>query len=279
MRHALEPWHVHGRGGRRPAARCATSTPRSSACRSRSTGLAGERYVVTCNGRAVPLQPDRHGRRVRRRRALPGLAAAVGAASDHRRARAAGLRSGRHLERPLARRLPVPRRPSRRAQLRDLPGQCLRGRGAPRWRASSASAIRRAWSTRRRSQRNPSFPFTLDLRRPSAENACAGRPARACFGHARPAVELPKTTDRFDEMLADDGGASRRTGSRFLPTLTRRRPRADATSALDASAGASARTASPTTSTPIRRGRPAVGARSAAADHRAARVAGDLGGA
>ena len=42
---------------------------------------------------------DRHRRRVRRRRALPRLAAAVGAASDDRRARAAGLRPRRHLDR------------------------------------------------------------------------------------------------------------------------------------------------------------------------------------
>ena len=54
------------------------------------------RHVVTCNGRRVPLRADRRARRVRRRRALPRLAAAVRAAPDDRRARAAGLRPRRH---------------------------------------------------------------------------------------------------------------------------------------------------------------------------------------
>ena len=78
--------------------------------------------------RAGAAAAHRHGRRVRRRRALPRLAAGLVPASDHRRPRAAGLRPGRHLDAALAGRLPVPRRPSGRAQLRDLPGQRLRGR-------------------------------------------------------------------------------------------------------------------------------------------------------
>ena len=73
---------------------------------------------------------DRPAGRVRRRRALQGLEAAVGAAADHRRPRAAHLRHLRRLERPLAGRLRLSCRPSGRAQLRDLPGQLLRGGGA-----------------------------------------------------------------------------------------------------------------------------------------------------
>ena len=84
----------------------------------RVRGLTGERHVVTCNGRARAADADRRARRVRGRRALPRLGAAVGAASDDRRARAAGLRPGRHVERPLDRRLHVPRVASGRAQLR-----------------------------------------------------------------------------------------------------------------------------------------------------------------
>ena len=41
----------------RPAARRATWIRRWSACRSRSTGLTDDRFVLTCNGRPVPLQP------------------------------------------------------------------------------------------------------------------------------------------------------------------------------------------------------------------------------
>ena len=50
----------------RPAARRATSIRRWSACRCKVTGLTASRHVVTCNGRALPLQPTGNGRRVRR---------------------------------------------------------------------------------------------------------------------------------------------------------------------------------------------------------------------
>ena len=63
----------------RPAARRATSTRRSSGCRCKVT--RPDRRAATsspCNGRRVPLQPTGTRRRVRRRRALPRLAAAVG---------------------------------------------------------------------------------------------------------------------------------------------------------------------------------------------------------
>jgi hypothetical protein len=97
------------------------------------TGMATDRYVLTCNGVPVPLQPTGTQWRVRRRRALPRLAAAVLPASDHRRARAAGVRPRRYLDAALAGRLPVPRRASGRAQLRHLPGQRLRGRRVARF--------------------------------------------------------------------------------------------------------------------------------------------------
>ena len=82
-------------------------------------------------------------------------------------AHAAGLRPGRHLERALARRLHLPRRPSGRPQLRDVPGQRLRGRGPPRRRASSPSATRRGSDAdaAARGSRIREFPLTLDLRR------------------------------------------------------------------------------------------------------------------
>ena len=70
-------------------------------------------------------------RRIRLRRALPRLAAAVGAAPDDRRARAADLRHRRRLAAALPRRLPLPRGAPGRAQLRGLPGQRLHRREPP----------------------------------------------------------------------------------------------------------------------------------------------------
>jgi transglutaminase-like putative cysteine protease len=62
--------------------------------------------------------------------ALQGLAAALRAAPHHPRPRAAGLRPGGPGQRPIAGRMHLPRVASGRAQLRDLPGQRQRGRGA-----------------------------------------------------------------------------------------------------------------------------------------------------
>ena len=130
LRHALEPWYVMGE----------ETTPGTTVRFVEFLGGAapGQARRAQCDAPRGHLQrppPAAHchrpPRRVRRRRALQGLGAAVGAASDHPGACAAHLRHSRPLEPPLAGGLRLSRRPPRRPQLRNLPGQLLRGRGPP----------------------------------------------------------------------------------------------------------------------------------------------------
>ncbi len=131
LRQAIEPWHVLGEEVTLGAtARYVDSSVERMQIK--VTGMTGGRHVVTCNGRMLPLTSTGVPGRVRRRRALPRVEPAVGAAPDDRRAGAADVRPRGHLGAARARRLHVPRRASGRTQLRDVPGQCERGRGAPR---------------------------------------------------------------------------------------------------------------------------------------------------
>ena len=164
---ALEPWHVLGEegvvGG---TARYVDSSLERAAGEGRRASRAS-RYAVTCNGRALPLQSTGTRGECGRGRALSRLAAAGLPAPDHRR------RTRRwcfdlvdRWNRPLARRLHLPRHAPGRPQLREAAGQ-----RATRPRAAASPAFEAGGHTpgpmdgRARPTSHPDFPHTLDLRR------------------------------------------------------------------------------------------------------------------
>ena len=162
LRQAIEPWHVLGEeAGAGGTARYVDSSVERVEVKVR--GMIDERHVVAVQRPARAAAPDGHARRGRGRRALPRLAAAVGAAPDHRRARAAGLRRHRPLERPRHRRLHLPRGAPGRALARDVSAQRPRGRGPPR-RALLPLRPHAGQAAPAAIEHNRQFPFTLDLR-------------------------------------------------------------------------------------------------------------------
>ena len=164
-----------GAGRRRRRALCRFVGRAAAGQGHRHDGIAPFRCLQRPLGAAAS---DRHGRRVRRRRPLPRLAAAELPAPDHPRARAARLRSRRRVERTVARRLHLSRRAPGRAQLRDVSGQRLRSRRPPARALLRDRPHAGADERRRRGTRDPDFPLTLDLRRPIAPSVTIG----TCLG-------------------------------------------------------------------------------------------------
>ena len=121
------------------------------------------RHVVACNGRRVPLRRDRAHGRIRRRRALQGLAAAERPAPDDRRSHAPlTFDMIDTLERPFARRLRLSRAASGRPQSTRLPGQCLRGGNPPPRPLPGPRPFARLHRAPP-DERSVEFPTTLDL--------------------------------------------------------------------------------------------------------------------
>ena len=144
LRQAIEPWHVLGEeasaGG---TARYVDSSVERLQVKVQRPDRP-DRYVVACNGRRVPLHPTGTNGEfvagVRYRAWQPP----IGAAPDDRRARAAGLRRRRHLDRA-SRSAAAPTTSRTRAAAPTTICRATRSRRrAGAARASSRSATRRA---------------------------------------------------------------------------------------------------------------------------------------
>ena len=181
------------------------------------------------------------------------------------RARAARLRSRRHLERPRDRRVRLSCCASWRPQLRDSSRSTPMKRKAGAWRDSPAAGIRLPPLTVPPEERNPDFPFTLDLAA-SSPTQCDGpeTPQILVDGIAHDALRSPRRpgacsmgTSRsglvHDELI--DAGRRAPPALRHLRAIARDARPARARVAVGERASARfATTASPTTSTAIREG-------------------------
>ena len=172
MRQATEPWYVLGEEGS-PGGTARYVDSSVERVQVKVEGLMEGRYVITCNGRRVPLHSTgTQGEWVAgvRYRAwqppsclhptIPVHSPLIFDVVDTWTGRSIGGCSY-HVAHP------------GRPQLRYVPGECQRSGGAARRRASSRSDTRRDRCAYLRAEENPEFPLTLDLRRPPP--SCRGR--------------------------------------------------------------------------------------------------------
>jgi hypothetical protein len=234
------------------------------------TGMAGDRYVVTCNGRTLPLRSTGKvgefvaGVRYRAWNPPSALHPTIGVHApltfdlvDTWMKRSLGG-CQYHVEHPGG------RNPDR------YPVNANEAEGR-RWRASSPSATRRAidLSAHTSECRLPVYVRLAAILKTAGAGSTA---APLLFMPPSLLSSYPKKTDRFDEMLAETA-AFARPGSPSSPTSTRH-ARADAAPArLRAPAHPRERRHLQRLCRPEGR-RPAMGTRSAAADPVAGRVAG-----
>ncbi len=127
------------------------------------SGFDPSRHVVTCNRRPVPLAPGIEAGTAVGGVRFQGVAAGLRSAPDDPGSRAADLRHLRPLVGTLARGLRLITSPIPRAQLRHVPGQRLRGRGARLARFEDIGHTPGAFPGPRPRMPDPSFPTTLDL--------------------------------------------------------------------------------------------------------------------
>ncbi len=226
--------------------------------------MTESRHFLACNGRSVPLHPTGTAGEfvagVRYRAWQPPSCLHP----DHSGARAARVRSRRRVERALARRLHLSRRAPGRPQLRDVSGQRLRG-GRPPARALPGHRPHTRTDGRARRGAQPGLP--ADARPSPPARAERRRSARASgcdeLDHEHPhargtdaAVALSPGVPAGRRRLRRDARRPRRAprrSARRSSAASSRWDRRSSRRGATTRAAPSARTASPTTSTAIRR--------------------------